>query len=249
MEGSERPLWNGDVRSAVRVYGGWLVALIGAILCAVGWYGVSGEKHEARQIPYLASATVPGAALIIAGAVLIAARQRGGGTDAEVRRRVEELHVLLVEPVEGGEGGSAGLTPVRAAGDALTGGAGAAEVRSRADAGSPSAGVETGAGAGSASGAAAPEPAAGAVPGSGTGSSVPSDPAASPGDGPFVALPGGARYHRPDCDLVRGKAGVARVTPGRAAELDLRACALCDPDETGSAPAAEAARKPAPDAD
>ena len=44
----------------------------GALLCAAGWYGVSGERFTARQVPYLASCTVPGAALIVAGAVLLA---------------------------------------------------------------------------------------------------------------------------------------------------------------------------------
>ncbi|MEV0093138.1 hypothetical protein [Streptomyces sp. NPDC050738] len=44
----------------------------GVLLCAAGWYGVSGERFTARQVPYLASCTVPGAALIVAGAVLLA---------------------------------------------------------------------------------------------------------------------------------------------------------------------------------
>ncbi|MBM7173531.1 hypothetical protein JQK87_35130, partial [Streptomyces sp. G44] len=40
----------------------------GAVLCVLGWYGVSGERFAERQLPYLASCTVPGAALIVAGA-------------------------------------------------------------------------------------------------------------------------------------------------------------------------------------
>ncbi|MDI2126371.1 hypothetical protein [Yinghuangia seranimata] len=172
MEGSERTHWNGDVRSAVRVYGGWLVALVGAILCAVGWYGVSGEKYEARQIPYLASATVPGAALIVAGAVLIAARLRGrdgdGPSDTALRAQMAELHALLVEPVP--------------------------DAPALAD-----------------------------------------EPVATDTARPWVALPRGARYHRADCDLVHGKAGVHAVTRDEAAEQDLRACALCDPDDPDDA--------------
>jgi hypothetical protein len=70
---------------------GPLAAGAGVLLCLLGWYGVSGEKHEARQLPYLASATVPGAALIVAGAVL-AARP-----DPTLRQQVDELHRLLVE--------------------------------------------------------------------------------------------------------------------------------------------------------
>lgn len=192
MEASERPRWDGDVRSAVRVYGGWIVVLIGAVLCAVGWYGVSGEKHEARQLPYIASATVPGAALIVAGAVLVAARQRGGGaSDEALRRQVAELHALILEPV-GADGEvdrtAAGATPTAVA---------VAET-------------------------------AGSAPPGGDAQAVPL---------PFASLAGGARYHRPDCELVRGKNGVFALGPEKAAELDLRPCALCDPDETGAAPA------------
>ncbi|MFJ6938451.1 hypothetical protein [Streptomyces sp. NPDC101132] len=45
----------------------------GALLCVLGWYGISGERYAERQLPYLASCTVPGAALVVAGAVLLAA--------------------------------------------------------------------------------------------------------------------------------------------------------------------------------
>ncbi|MFD0428660.1 hypothetical protein ACFQ60_14135 [Streptomyces zhihengii] len=57
-------------------WGGIAAAVCGAVLCVLGWYGVSGERTAARQLPYLASATVPGAALLVAGAVLLAASAR-----------------------------------------------------------------------------------------------------------------------------------------------------------------------------
>lgn len=63
----------------------------GAVLCVVGWYGASGERFAERQIPYLASCTVPGAALIVAGAVLFA-----HGRSTLATARVEELYELLV---------------------------------------------------------------------------------------------------------------------------------------------------------
>lgn len=70
-------------------WGGIAAAVCGAVLCVLGWYGVSGEPTAARQLPYLASATVPGAALLVAGAVLLAASARvrppgagGDGPDA-----------------------------------------------------------------------------------------------------------------------------------------------------------------------
>ncbi|TGA96880.1 hypothetical protein [Streptomyces sp. MZ04] len=63
----------------------------GAVLSVIGWYGMSGERFAERQLPYLASCTVPGAALIIAGAVLFV-----HGRSALATARVEELYGLLV---------------------------------------------------------------------------------------------------------------------------------------------------------
>ncbi|MFE1345023.1 hypothetical protein [Streptomyces sp. NPDC058757] len=58
------------------LWGGLLAAAGGALLCVLGWYGISGERFAERQLPYLASCTVPGAALLVAGAVLVAAAVR-----------------------------------------------------------------------------------------------------------------------------------------------------------------------------
>jgi hypothetical protein len=75
---------------------GWVVAAVGVGMDVVGWYQISGQPTEAQQLPYLASATIPGAALIVAGAVLIAARRRaeeggsrgaGGGAAARSGHR------------------------------------------------------------------------------------------------------------------------------------------------------------------
>ncbi|WP_407566516.1 hypothetical protein [Streptomyces sp. 184] len=74
------------------------------MLCAVGWYGVSGERFAERQIPYLASCTIPGAALIVAGAVLLSRGDQGLAA-----ARVEELYGLLV--AVGGGGPGAGPAP------------------------------------------------------------------------------------------------------------------------------------------
>lgn len=48
---------------ALGPYLGWICCAVGALLCALGWYGVSGEVYLARQVPCLSSATAPGAAL------------------------------------------------------------------------------------------------------------------------------------------------------------------------------------------
>ncbi|MEU7294348.1 hypothetical protein AB0A76_14245 [Streptomyces exfoliatus] len=59
--------------SRILLWAGLAAAAGGAVLCVLGWYGISGERFAERQLPYLASCTVPGAALIVAGAVLVAA--------------------------------------------------------------------------------------------------------------------------------------------------------------------------------
>ncbi|MFJ6352094.1 MULTISPECIES: hypothetical protein [unclassified Streptomyces] len=66
------------------LWGGLATAAGGAVLCVLGWYGISGERFAERQLPYLASCTVPGAALIVSGAVLLAtgARRAPDGSPA-----------------------------------------------------------------------------------------------------------------------------------------------------------------------
>jgi len=65
---------------------GWLVAAVGVGLEVVGWYQISGQPTEAQQLPYLASATVPGAALIVAGTVMVAARRIASSTGRAIGR-------------------------------------------------------------------------------------------------------------------------------------------------------------------
>jgi hypothetical protein len=73
------------------LWAGWAALAAGAVLCVIGWYGVSGERYAERQLPYLASCTIPGAALIVAAAVLLT-----HGRSALAAARVEELYGLLV---------------------------------------------------------------------------------------------------------------------------------------------------------
>ncbi|MFJ2236159.1 hypothetical protein [Streptomyces sp. NPDC087859] len=97
------------------LWAGWAALAAGAVLCVIGWYGVSGERYAERQLPYLASCTVPGAALIIAGAVLLA-----HGRDTVAALRVEELYGLLVatEPADAEEPGRV-TAPIAVSGDLL----------------------------------------------------------------------------------------------------------------------------------
>lgn len=98
------------------LWAGWAALAAGAVLCVIGWYGISGERYAERQLPYLASCTIPGAALIVAGAVLLA-----HGRDALAAARVEELYGLLVaaEPADAEESAQAAAAPLAVSGDLL----------------------------------------------------------------------------------------------------------------------------------
>jgi hypothetical protein len=99
---------------AIREWSGWFVVAAGAVLCVLGWYGISGESVIEQQLPYLASATIPGAALIVAGAFLIAARPARRTEAAD--ERIETLYGLLVTDAE--TGGDTTRTMPRADADA-----------------------------------------------------------------------------------------------------------------------------------
>jgi hypothetical protein len=98
------------------LWAGWAALAAGAVLCVIGWYGVSGERYAERQLPYLASCTIPGAALIVAAAVLLT-----HGRSALAAARVEELYGLLVaaEPVDAEESDQTAAAPIAISGDLL----------------------------------------------------------------------------------------------------------------------------------
>ncbi|MEV6502738.1 hypothetical protein [Streptomyces prunicolor] len=95
---------------------GWAALAAGAVLCVLGWYGVSGERYAERQLPYLASCTIPGAALIVAAAILLT-----HGRSALAAARVEELYGLLVaaEPDDVEESAQTAAAPIAISGDLL----------------------------------------------------------------------------------------------------------------------------------
>lgn len=97
-------------------WAGWAALAAGAVLCVIGWYGISGERYAERQLPYLASCTIPGAALIVAGAVLLT-----HGRNALAAARVEELYGLLVaaEADDVEESAQAAAAPMAVSGDLL----------------------------------------------------------------------------------------------------------------------------------
>ena len=85
---------NRALRQVVGAPLGWVLTAAGAALLVVGWYGISGESVVAKQLPYLASATIPGAALLISG-LLMTAR---GQPDERERQLLADLQAALLEP-------------------------------------------------------------------------------------------------------------------------------------------------------
>lgn len=74
----------------------------------LGWYGISGAATVPEQMPFLASATAPGLALVVAGAVLMA----GDRTRRNQDRAFDELatlYRLLTAAVESGSAGAANV--------------------------------------------------------------------------------------------------------------------------------------------
>lgn len=80
--------WRGTNLTAIL---GTSAVVAGVLLLVAGWYGVSGESVVAYQLPWIASATVPGAALLIVGVVLLAPVLRGDATRHDSLDRLVEL--------------------------------------------------------------------------------------------------------------------------------------------------------------
>jgi hypothetical protein len=83
-------------RAIVRSSFGAALALIGAVLLFLGWYGASGRSTIGEQMPYLASGSIPGAALLVAAAVVLAGESSQRAAE-RTHRLMVELHSLLVE--------------------------------------------------------------------------------------------------------------------------------------------------------
>lgn len=83
---------------------GGTVGLLGVLLLVLGWYLVSGEAVAGKQLPYLASASIPGAVLVVCGFGLAIS----GTTDPDTARRIAELHALLTEAVDESAGETTG---------------------------------------------------------------------------------------------------------------------------------------------
>lgn len=138
--------------------------IVGALLLLLGWYGISGASQVAQQLPFFASATIPGAALVVSGAILINGDRTRRSQD-RASEQIGTLYRLLTTAVES--------SPSTAAAASLA----------HRDA---------------------------------TGAEL-------------LVVPGGSRFHRPDCALVAGKASAEAVAADEIATRDLEPCPICDP--------------------
>lgn len=84
------------LQAMARLPWGLLLVAAGVVLLVLGWYGVSGQPTVAQQMPYFASATIPGAMLVIAGAIVVGAGILRGGR-GNVDRMIADLHTILLE--------------------------------------------------------------------------------------------------------------------------------------------------------
>lgn len=80
-----------------RLWIGIGLAAAGIGLLWLGWYLAAGETMVAAQLPYLASASLPGAALLAAGAVVVSG-EFAGREDRPGWEMVASLYDLLTEP-------------------------------------------------------------------------------------------------------------------------------------------------------
>lgn len=72
----------------------WLTIALGVVLLFAGYWGASDSTDPGEQLPYLASGTVPGVALVIVGCALLMRREHERDR-AEIRGVTERFDAVL----------------------------------------------------------------------------------------------------------------------------------------------------------
>lgn len=73
----------------------WLAIALGAVLLFAGYWGASDSTDSGKQLPYLASGTAPGVALVIVGCALMIRREHARDR-AAIRSVTERFDAVLV---------------------------------------------------------------------------------------------------------------------------------------------------------
>jgi hypothetical protein len=74
------------------------MGVAGAVMLFLGWWGVSGTATIGEQMPYIASGSLPGVALVVAAAIVLMSESTQRSTQ-RTDALIAELHQLLVEDV------------------------------------------------------------------------------------------------------------------------------------------------------
>ena len=74
------------------------MGVAGAVMLFLGWWGVSGTATIGEQMPYVASGSLPGVALVVAAAIVLMSESTQRSTQ-RTDALIAELHQLLVEDV------------------------------------------------------------------------------------------------------------------------------------------------------
>ncbi len=73
----------------------WLAIALGAVLLFAGYWGASDSSDSGQQLPYLASGTAPGIALVFVGCALMIRREHARDR-AAIRSVTERFDAVLV---------------------------------------------------------------------------------------------------------------------------------------------------------
>lgn len=100
------PVWRAVTRPAVST----AMALLGLVLVAVSWFGLSGEVRVDEQLPWLLGAGIPGIALAVIGGLTFATRDLATFSEdlGRLGDRVEALHGRLMALAGGRPRGTVG---------------------------------------------------------------------------------------------------------------------------------------------
>jgi len=82
--------------SPVPIYAGVALVMIGFGLIAYAWGRVAGLESVALQLPYVASAAIPGLGLVVIGVTVVAVQAKRQDAAARLRQ-LAELSVLIAD--------------------------------------------------------------------------------------------------------------------------------------------------------